>query len=570
MPSQSLGALKAGSLVGRLPLAAVLGMIGWLALAAPLRAESPKLVVVISVDQYCQEYMNRFRPTLVSPPDQQPGMLAEVLAKGTMFTECHHRHAFTVTAPGHAVQMTGTYPSRTGVIGNDWFDRETGKDRYCVSDPQETIVGFPTGKPMSPRVLETDTVGDRMKLATGGRSKVIGVAIKDRAAILMTGHRADAAYWLQNNHWVTSTYYRNDLPGYLRVLNDQKAIDQFRGKVWDLLLPESAYTKSSPDDMPYENPPANFDTKFPHEFAKLGELNEDKFGDQVLYSPFGNDYTLQAAREIVIGEKLGGDEYPDFLAINFSSNDYVGHAFGPYSMEVEDITYRTDRQILGFTKFLDEQVGAGKWTLMITADHGVAPIPEWAAEQKIPAKRNPLGSLSQLKDKLEARVRSAIGAETSEKPVILDFSENAVLFDHAHEKLGGTQSRELAERAVRDMLLEQDGIAAAFTRSDLLAGGQGKLFEQVSLAFHPRRSGDVLYVLKPYCITGGSGKGTTHGSPYFYDTHVPCLLLGCGIQKQVSDRPVSPACLASTIAQLLGIDPPAGNIEQPLTEALAK
>lgn len=549
---------------------AILSLVGLASVARSAEPEQPKLVVVISVDQYCQEYFERFRKTLVAPPDDKPGLLADVLAHGAIYNECHHRHAFTVTAPGHSVQLTGTYPSHTGVIGNDWYDRETGKSRYCVSDPTETIVGHPTGKPMSPRVLETDTFGDRLKLATGGRAKVIGVAIKDRAAILMTGHRADAAYWLQDNVWVTSTYYRDDLPGYLRVLNDSKAIDQYRGKTWELLLPESAYTHSSPDDRPYENPPKGFKTTFPHQLAAMGEMTEDEFGDQVLFSPYGNDFTLLAAREIVIGEKLGKDNDCDFLAINFSSNDYVGHAFGPYSWEVEDITLRTDRQIQEFTKFLDAEIGAGKWTLAVTADHGVAPIPEWAAEQKIPAKRNPLGSTSELKLKLEARVRTAVGAADNDKPIIANFSDNSVVFDHAHVRLAGTTSREIAERAVRDALLELDGVAFAITRSDLLAGGSGKLMEQLTRAFHPRRSGDVLYVLKPYCITGGSGKGTTHGSPYHYDTHVPMLLIGCGIQKTSSNRPVSPACIASTLSMLVGIDAPAGNVEEPLLEALGK
>jgi len=531
---------------------------------AVFAAEPPRLVVSISVDQYCQDYLVRFADNFADD-----GLLARVKQSGAYYPHCHHRHAYTVTAPGHAVQMTGAYPNVNGIIGNDWYDRTTGKSRYCVEDKSVEVVGIPEGKPMSPSNLLVDTVGDMLKMKYGERSKVIGVAIKDRAAILMTGRRADAAYWLEKNKWVTSTYYRDDLPGYLRVMNEQDAIGQYHGQVWKLSLPADRYYNKQ-DDGKFENPPAKFDNQFPHELAEAGDLNADKYGDQVLFSPFGNDYTLLTAREIITGEDLGTDQYPDLLTINLSSNDYVGHAFGPNSLEVEDMTYRTDRQLGQFAAWLDEHVGAGQWTLTLTADHGVAPIPEEAATWKLPAKRNPLGPLGEAEKRLEAHLRQRIPAAQGEETLVQKLDEHQVFLRKDHPKFLVEGNWMKAQRIVRDWLLEQPYVAYARTREDLLANSSDRLDEMLRRSFHPQMSGDVQYVLAPYCITGGAGKGTTHGSPWHYDTHVPLLLLGKDIQQGTYTRDVSPACLASTVAALIGVNPPAANVEGPLIEALAQ
>ena len=546
--------------------------------AQPESSAVPRLLVVVSVDQLCQDYLIRFQDNF---PDARESLFRAVLDQGAWYPNCHHAHAFTVTAPGHAVQMTGAYPCTNGVVGNDWFDRATGKSRYCVSDPTVEIVGLIEGKPMSPRVLLVDTVGDRLKLATNGEAKVIGVAIKDRAAILMSGHRADAAYWLEKNQWVTSTYYRRDLPGYLRNLNEGAAIDHYRGATWELLLPREKYHNQGPDDNEHENPPAGFMTTFPHAMAKVGELTPDAFGDQVLFSPFGNDYTLLAAREIIVHEELGVDQVPDLLTINFSSNDYVGHAFGPLSYEVEDMTYRTDRQLAEFVKFLDDKVGKGLWTLALTADHGVAPIPEMVAkqsgqgEQSLPAKRNPLGDLKTVRELLDSLVRKELKIKDpsegeAKAKVILELEANQVYLNHDHPDLGSRMAD--AQRLIRDWLLAQPYVAAAATRDELLGGGNARLLEQLRLSFHPGRSGDVLFVYTPYSIPGSSStgkpKGTTHGSPWHYDTHVPLLLIGQGIAPGCYDRRVSPGFLAPTASRLLGIDSPGGCVEEPLQESL--
>jgi predicted AlkP superfamily pyrophosphatase or phosphodiesterase len=527
--------------------------------------ERPKLVVVISVDQLCQDYLDRFRDNF-----HASGAFRRVFDHGAHYTQCHHRHAFTVTAPGHSVQLTGAYPATSGIVGNSWFDRYTGKEVQCVADSSVQVVGAAGGLAVSPRNLLVETVGDVLKLKTTGRSKVFGVAIKERTAILMTGHNADAAYWMEDNVWITTTYYRSDLPGYLRVLNEQRALERFRGQTWRLLLPADKYHNRGPDENAWENPPTGFTSVFPHTLFGPGQGTPFDFGEQVLRSPFGNDVTLQAAREVVAHEQLGKDEFPDILCINLSSNDYVGHAFGPHSLEVEDITYRTDLQLGEFLSWLDATIGAGTWTLAVTADHGVAPIVEYATQFRLPALRNPLGSLPALKSKLEARLREQLHVPAGEPPLVQKLDDHQVYIQHDHPAFlreDKDHKFRLAQSIVRDWLLELPHVVAALTRAELAAGGEG-LAGQLQRSFHPRRSGDVLFALAPYTVSGT--KGTTHGSPWHYDTHVPLLLLGCGIQAGRHDRPVSPACLASTVAELAGCDWPSANVEQPLREALTR
>ena len=533
-------------------------------LTAECRADDePQLIVVVSVDQLCQDYFVRFADNFT-----ENGVFRRVLREGAYYTQCHHRHAYTITAPGHSVQLTGAYPNTNGIVANNWLERETGKDRYCVADAAVQVVGLPKGTGMSPRMLLVDTVGDVMKLDSRNRSKVFGVAIKDRAAILMTGHNANAAFWMQDDLWVTSTYYRDDLPGYVRVLNEAKPLERYHGQSWTLSLPLERYHNSGPDKNDWENPPKGMSADFPHKIADAGAVTADVFGDQVLFSPIGNDLTLEVAREIITNEELGQDEFPDLLCLNFSSNDYVGHAFGPHSLEAEDLTYRTDNQLGEFLRFLDATVGKGKWAFAVTADHGVAPIVEYAVQFRIPAKRSPLGTTKETQAKLEALLRAELRVASDAAPLIQKVDEAQVYLNRSHPALHG-ENLHVAQKRIQTWLLNQPFVAAAATADELITGeGSGPLYSALQRAFHPRRSGDVLTVFQPYCMPGA--RGTTHGSPWHYDTHVPMLLVGAGIKQGVHDRPVSPACLASTIAELVHVDFPSGNVEEPLREALGK
>lgn len=534
-----------------------------LSLLAESPAAEPQLIVVVSVDQLCQDYFVRFADNFA-----EDGAFRRVLREGAYYTQCHHRHAYTITAPGHSVQLTGAYPNTNGIVANNWFDRETGKDRYCVADATVQVVGVPKGTGMSPRSLLVETVGDVMKLDSRNQSKVFGVGIKDRAAILMTGHNANAAYWMQDDLWVTSSYYRQDLPGYLRVINEGKPLERYYGQSWTLSLSQDRYHNNGPDKNDWENPPKGMTSDFPHQMSAIGMVPADQFADQVLFSPMGNELTLEVAREIVTNEKLGQDEYPDLLCINFSSNDYVGHAFGPHSLEAEDLTYRTDSQLGEFLRFLDAQVGKGKWTFAVTADHGVAPIVEYAVQFRIPAKRSPLGATKDTQAKLETMLRAELGVESDAKPLILKVDEAQVYLNHSHPALQG-EKFSVAQKRIQSWLLNQPLVAAVATADELVAGeAKGQFGSALQRAFHPRRSGDVLSVFQAYCMPGA--RGTTHGTPWHYDTHVPLLLVGAGIKQGTYDRPVSPACLASTVAELVHVDFPSGNVEEPLREALGK
>lgn len=534
----------------------------WFAAAA--WAEKPKLIVSMSADQMCQEYLVRFRDNFA-----ENGGFRRVFSEGAEFAHCNHRHAFTVTGPGHAVQLTGTYPNHHGIVGNNWFDRATGKDVYCCDDPSVQLLGLPNAKGVSPRKMLVETVGDVLKLSSKNRSKVFGVAIKDRVAMLMAGHNSDAAYWLEDNLWTTSTYFRQDLPAYVRVLNEPQCTEKFRGQSWNLMLAHEKYHNQGPDKNTWENPPKGFTSEFPHSLAGKEKLTPLEFGDLAVISPFGNEVTLEAARNVIVGEELGKDEYSDLLCINLSSTDFVGHAFGPHSLEVEDMCYQTDRQLGEFFRWLDDNVGRGKWTFLLTADHGVAPVVEYARQMRLPAKRAPLGKADEVKAKLEGLLRQhlAAGKEPPKKNLVQKVEDYQIFLQNDHELLSGEKFA-TAQLLVRDWLLSQNDVVAAFTRDELVKTGHSKLFEQVQRTFHPRRSGDVLFVLSPYCVPGA--RGTTHGSPWHYDTHVPLLLLGCGVKQGHFDREVSPAAVASTVAELLGVDYPSANAEEPVREALAR
>jgi predicted AlkP superfamily pyrophosphatase or phosphodiesterase len=533
--------------------------------------DTPKLVVVVSVDQFAYEYLERFRAGF-----DDRGLFRRCERDAAWYTNCHHRHGVTTTGPGHSVQLTGAYPSTNGIVDNDWLDRRTGKHVYCVSDPTARLIGpITTDQPASPRNLLADTLGDRLKIVTGGRSKVFGVAIKDRAAILMAGHAADGVFWVsESGKWITSDYYRDQLPPYLRSWNDSDAPLRFGGKRWELLYDRGRYQHPPGDDAFGERPLAGMTASFPHKIPDAAARNYVRF---VAYSPFGIELTLEGARLIVADEKLGQNEFPDLLTINLSSNDYVGHTFGPESLEVEDITYRTDRMLGEFVDFINERLEGRPWLFVLTADHGVAPIPERTARLKIDARRDPLvldgkepGSAHQM---LEAHLRDKLGLKATEPSLVRTVVESQIYLREDHPALKGAAFVE-AQRLTRDWLLSQPSVAAAVTREQMLSGSlNGPLERALRLSFHPRRSGDVLFCLEPYDIEGSSA--ATHGSPWDYDTHVPLLVLEQGkassrLPVGRFERRVSPACIAPTLAALLHVPPPGGCVEEPLFELLPR
>lgn len=527
---------------------------------------TPQLVVVVSVDQYCQEYFDRFRGGF-----SDEGLLHRIGREGLQYTNCHHRHAFTYTAPGHSVLMTGAYPNRNGIVGNNWFDRATGKVRYCVEEPASgdvRLVGaVGNGTIASPRIMLVDTVGDTLKLATGGKSRVFGVAFKDRASILMAGHLADAAYWFDGDsgNWVTSTHYRNDLPGYLRNLNEERQINRYAGQTWELLHPAEKYHRYyADDDERFERPIYGMTRDFPH---RLPPADDSNFLKQLPCTPFGNDATLDAAWAVIEGEKLGQGETPDVLVVNLSSNDYVGHAFGPHSLEVQDMTYRTDLQLGQFVHRLEKYLDGKPWILFLSADHAVGPVPEYAKSIGLPAKRQPLGNLSVLERELEGMLIGALGHDEGEPLYVLHVEESQVYLNHEHPRLAGEGLAEACRR-VRDRLLKNENIVRAATRDELLAGAASDAqTRMLQRAFHAERSGDVLFILKPYMLQDAN-MAASHGTPWKYDTHVPLLVLGSHTEAQVIEKPVSPANIGPTVARILRVPMPAGAEEEALEDVI--
>jgi len=537
-------------------LAGVILLFGISAAVAYEGIDRPALVVVVSVDQWRYEYFERFDANLKSD-----GLAKRVQEQGAWFDNCFHQHAFTFTGPGHSVLMTGSYPTRSGIIDNNWYDRKLRKDVYCVSDEKAELIGTTSpDKKVSPRRLLVDTVGDQLKMASGFRSKVFGVSIKDRAAILMAGRLADGAYWMsKDGKWITSNHYRDVLPGYLRNINEQRVPFRFAGKTWNPLLDAERYTHGE-EKSEFEDPIEGMTKDFPH---VMPSADDENYVSNLACSPFGNEATLDAAREVVIHEQLGADKYPDVLAINLSSTDYVGHGFGPYSLEVEDMTYRTDKVLGEFTEFLDKQVGSRGWMLFLTADHGVAPIPERAAKWGLRAKRNPLGekddrgNYEEERQHLEGALRKSLGVTTSSVPLVDAVVSNQVFLNHDHPSLQGANA-ELARRITRNHLVGDLFVAHAATREQLLQDCSGnEMLHMLQRSFHARRSGDVLFALKPYAFS--SSAAATHGSPWHYDRHVPLMILSSSSRlssQSLNKAQLSPAQIAPTIARVLQIETP--------------
>jgi hypothetical protein len=433
---------------------------------------------------------------------------------------------------------------------------------YCVDDPDQQIVGAATDDiGRSPKNLLVDTLGDVLKLNRPG-SRVFGLSMKDRAAILMSGHLADAAYWLEGGKWVTSTYYRNDLPPYLRVLNEQNTDEKFLGQTWTLLYPLEQYTHYYADDAPFEGTLAGSGSKFPH---ILPDKTGKSYHTALTTSPFGNDYTLLAAQTLIEAEQLGKRDTTDMLTLNLSSNDYVGHTFGPHSLEVQDITFRTDRQLGALAAFIDKHLGRAPWVLAITSDHGVAPVPEFATSLKVPAGRGSFNR-AEMEQKIEAALVKTFGQPSGGGKYVRKMEEGEVYLDHGLHELQGRNLAD-AENVVREVLFGNALVAVAFTRHDLLGqlGAQG-LALRFQRACHPTRSGDVLFAVVPYHVPKGST--ATHGSPWNYDSHVPLLIRGGGIRPGRYSTAVTPAALAPTLARLLDLEPPAGCEVEALHEAI--
>jgi predicted AlkP superfamily pyrophosphatase or phosphodiesterase len=506
--------------------------ICWLANAAP-PAKKPKLVLLVAVDQFRYDYLTRFRA------DYNSGLI-RLLEKGAVFTNAHYEHFPTVTAIGHSTMLSGATPSISGIVGNEWYDRTTNKQVSSVSDDETSLTGVAQARRgASPRRLLVSTIADEIKMVNN-RSKAIGISSKDRSAILPAGRMADGAFWFdtETGNFVSSTYYAQSFPAWADQFNKSRVVDQWVGKTWMAI-----------------DAKANGPT-----FLKLGPTAAKAYYDNIDRSPYGNELLVQFARAAIENEKLGADDDTDVLTISLSANDRVGHSLGPDSPEVKDISIQTDRLLGTFFDYVDKQVGALNYIVVLTADHGVAPMPEVMAKRRMPGGRLPEGVV------LNA-IQKALTQQYGEGEWVVGKSGPAPYFNYdliRNKKL----SHEKVENAAAEAVRAVPHIYRVYTRTQLLSGRvlTDLVDRRVAAGFHHERGSDLFIVSEPYWLF--EARGTSHGTPYNYDSHVPVILMGPGFKpgKYVNRAAVND--IAPTLATLLEIETPSGSAGRVLSEAL--
>ncbi|MEJ7617848.1 MAG: alkaline phosphatase family protein [Pyrinomonadaceae bacterium] len=532
----------------------------------------PRLVLLIVVDQFRYDYLTRFGDLFGE------GGLKRLMQDGAVWSNANYDHMPTNTAPGHATLMTGAWPAQTGIIGNEWFDRDAGKSVTSVSDDDTVLLGGKESgtRGASPRRLMASTVGDELRLQSNGRAKVIGISVKDRAAILPLGRHASAAYWFstQVGHMVSSDYYFTQLPDWVQKFNASRPVDKYFGARWERLLPEGEYARrAGADAPPWEKINTAKDTNtFPHIITGGASRPGEDFYDAIDYSPFSNELLLAFAQQAIVNEGLGTDADTDVLSVSFSASDYVGHRFGPYSHEVMDITLRTDRHIAALLEFVNARVGLQNTLVAFSADHGVAPNPEHAAQMGLP------GGRISVADVLKA-VRQGISARyarrDSGEPMpdyVQTFSNGAIYFNASALKRDGIDRTEI-ERIAGEAALTVPGISRYYTRTQLASGvsdtGDG-ISRRVQHSFYAPRSGDVFLIYDSFKYLESGFAVATHGSPYSYDTNVPVIIMGQQVKHGIYAEAATPADIAPTLAQLLRVQSPSSATGRVLLEALVK
>ena len=534
--------------------------------------EKPKLVVLVVFDQMRGDYLEKWKDLFGDDGFRR------IQKEGTWFTNCHYPYATTTTGPGHASMLTGCSPDQHGIAQNEWYDRKTAKVVNCSEsaryhrvppmakvvpsdnpdEPKEVLKEKMAG---SPEFLLAPTVGDALKDATGGKSKVVGLSFKDRSALLPVGKQADAAYWLDSNDGqiVTSSYYRDSPHAWVAEFNKKHVADQWFDKPWARFNSDIDYVKrSGPDKVTGEGIGLKQGSVFPH--AMDGGLKKPgkSYYDALFNSPFGNDFLLELVKSAVIAEELGKDDVTDLLSVSFSSNDAIGHVWGPDSQEVLDVTLRSDRMLAEFLNFLDKQVGKGKYVLAITADHGVCPLPEVTAKSRTFAKRIHSRKLLLAADEYLAERFPSGKLFDLFQPHWIEYASTQWVYLNRNL----IEDRKLkpadVEKALANFLVNQEGIHRAYTRDDLAKDipDTDPIGQRVKRSYYPDRCGDVAVIVEPYCLLTTTPTGTSHGQPHSYDTHVPLLVFGSGVKAEVRKDAVTPQATAAILATAAGIKPP--------------
>ena len=514
--------------------------------------ERPKLVVGIVVDQMRWDYLYRF-----SDLYGNDGFI-RLLNEGFSYENTMVPYTPTYTAPGHTCIYTGSVPAIHGIIVNFWYDKRTGKNVYCTDDSTVSTVGNNgmAGK-MSPENMWTTTITDELRLSNNFKSRVFGVALKDRGAILPAGHSANAAYWFDTTagKFISSTYYMKQLPVYVNQFNDKDMPGKYMAKKWETLLSIDKYTQSTADDKAYEDPiPGLKGVKFPHH---LDSITKGKY-ESFKYTPFAATFTFDFAKTIVDNERLGANNVTDFLTVSISSTDYAGHHFGPNSIEEEDTYLRLDKDIADFLEYLDDKFGKGNYLVFLSADHAVAHVPGFLAEHNIPAGTY---SNAAIQSKLNAMIESKYGI-ISCIPSVQNYQ---VYIDRNKIKEQGKNANDIMNDVIGYLKGQLFIIDAVETNKINTASISQPQRECMINGYNAQRSGDIQFMVKPGYFDY-LPRGATHGAWNPYDAHIPLLFFGWQIKHGKTNRETYMTDIAPTIAAMLKIQMPNGSVGKVLEE----
>ena len=552
------------------------GMLALTPIAGFSAEQPPRLILQITVDALRGDLPRRFSNVLGD------GGFRYLMGQGIDYSNAHYQHANTETIVGHVSLATGSVPAAHGMVANVWFDRGLGRMTYNIEDAGYRLLSAdadvdqsteidPTQRAAkvdgrSPNAILSSTFSDELAVHYGGKSKIFGVSVKDRGAVSLAGH-AGKAFWFSkaSGEFVTSNYYYDAYPAWVTEWNAAKPARRYAGKAWELTHPASTYLFGDADDREYETDFPGFGRTFPHPY---GAGDDKYFTTRLTLSPAGDELTLDFAKALLEHEQLGQDATPDYLAISFSSTDYVGHLFGASSLETEDNIARLDRTLADLFAFIDEKVGLDNTLIVLSADHGQPEVPGHLHELGIdeahyfdPHALDTQPAIAALKE------RFGIGDE-----LIETYSQPYLYLDYDVIRAKGLDQAEV-EAALTEELLKLDGVAAAVSSTALRTGGlpDTLLMRAILKNFHPKRSGDIYLVLDPYVFINdfdGLTVASTHGSPWRYDTYVPVMFAGAGLEPQHVSRQIAPYDIAPTLAAYLGTKPPSAAVGSPLAEVL--
>ena len=540
-----------------------------LLVALPGRADPPRLVLQITVDGFRGDLLHRYRDHFGR------GGFNRLLDDGVYYSDAHHQHANTETIVGHATLATGAHPATHGQVGNVWYDKESGELAYNIEDPEFPLL--PTRAEMakgaqvdpaqaaartdgrSPRSLLVPTLADTISAATGGHARIFGISGKDRSAVAMAGHTGKA-FWYSTNtgDFQTSAYYYKTYPDWVAAWNGKRRAESYGGQLWELAGKPADYRWVEQDDRPYEVDLRGYGRTFPHPF---GETSDPLFFTRLIVSPVGDHLLREFAETLIEAENLGQDEVTDYLSVSFSGVDAVNHFFGVASLENEDVVVHLDRTLAALLDYVDDKVGLRHTLVVLSADHGMAEMPEHMAELGLPASRIYSDQVLALANDI-GKQRFGIDG------IARDFFRPSLYLDNARIEKAGLDPDEVALEVAR-ALGTHEGIGMARATVELLGREHSGLAALMQRNAHPDRSGDIYIAQSPYWFMYDKGAiAAMHGSPWQYDTHVPIIFLRAGTRAQQVDRRVHTVDVAPTLAALLGLSPPAGAEGVVLVEAV--